>query len=249
MYAVIAVPFFDSPENKRTKITKKVLKALREQIKPPDIIVPVDNGSVTRSTWNWIKMSRKFPHAKSFDNPRSTSAGVNYAWYDYHQDLMTGKAVAVKFDSDIVMADDDWLQQLKAVVSVDGVGLAGPRNPKQIYNPGEWMIKNHGAWMETPFVYGAVVMRSPTAFRKIGYMRQPWGRYSWDDHWDVYRVKHVGLKVATLAVTEWKQLSKLSCVVGEEKEENLKKGERALNQMIQLLKLDIFSPFQGPIFS
>lgn len=195
MRAVIAVPFFDTEENGRAGITRDTLCDLYYDLDSRHVIVPVDNGSTDLSTWEWIQTIRPFHSALRLEEPRPVACAVNTAWHQFHDELVRGDAIAVKFDSDIEVQShhEDWIEHIiDILLRVPEIGLIGPRligKPPHIERPYYGIV-------ETEFVYGATVARSPTCFRAIGYCRNPGDvRWGWDDHWDCFRAKMAGLKL------------------------------------------------------
>ncbi|NIV28471.1 MAG: hypothetical protein GWN58_02830, partial [Anaerolineae bacterium] len=50
------------------------------------------------------------------EEPLSISQGVNYGWRVFEDELNAGTALACKFDSDMAVADDGWMDKLAGVV-------------------------------------------------------------------------------------------------------------------------------------
>ena len=248
MKAIVTVPFFDTKENERGDITRKVLSRLLDQVKSPHVIVPVDNGSTDISTWNWIEESGLFPEAIRLIRPRSTASGVNAGWVGYHEQLVSGSAIAVKYDSDIFVDSDNWLDlMLETISNNPQIGIIGPRARAQDYT-GKWLLNDHGDWWETSFVYGAIAVRSAPAFRAIGYMKQPYGKWGWDDHWDVARIKYTNLCLAVMSNIEWVQVSRRSCLNDGDKEECRTKGKKKFLEMKRGLSNGKINVYQHPSF-
>lgn len=201
MIAIVAVPFFDTEENDRSGLTIETLAYLRDTLQPRHKIVPVDNGSTDRTTYDWLVQywpPREFLWLKE---PHSIAEGVNAAWRTFEHLLNDGRAVAVKHDSDlsIMPSDGAWIEEILAIFEeYPDVYLAGVRGSvDQSINP-EWILEDHNHWFVAPFVPGGCQARSPLAWRDIGYSRQPYGRWGWGDHWDAFRVDYLKKKCALL---------------------------------------------------
>jgi len=199
MYAVIAVPFFDSTENKRAGCTMKCLEHLARTIQAPHVVIPVDNGSQDKGA---VGRARElFETVLIMPEPLSIAGGVNSAWHLHHDALMAGEALAVKHDSDLTTWPDDgrWVDEIIRLFTEDpNVYLAGVRAGTHSYNTGGWTRVDHGWWIEAKFVYGGVQVRSPECFKALGYSRQPHGRWGYGDHWDAWRVEHLGKKLGVI---------------------------------------------------
>ena len=204
MIGVIAVPFFDTPENERGEITRATLRDIYYDLCPGPTVVPVDNGSTDLSTWEWLQGSFKaFPLAMRLEEPRSVAHAVNAAWRPFHNTLLSGDAIAVKCDSDwapraTMGPKRDWLARIIEIFErPDPPGLLGP----ELIGEYDWRVpdgKREG-WEQTVYVRGTAVARSPECFRAIGYCRHPGDvRWGWQDHWDCFRARRAGLKVGVL---------------------------------------------------
>jgi len=247
MRAVISFVFFDTEENERHECTMQAFESVM-QTDPRHVIIAIDNGSTDPRSYQAISnydAKRAFAWAK-IPEPQSTAYGVNTGWKYFEDSIQRGTSVAVKYDSDIVMPDGLWVEDMLHILAANpDIGLIGPKNPGQKYF-GTWRTVDHNGWFETTFVYGAVVARSPAAFRAIGYMKQPLGRWGWDDHYDTHRIKVAGLKLATLENHTWKQISKKSCLPEDEK--RVAEGQRAVINLMQQVTSGsraLYEPFYG----
>lgn len=204
MIGIIAVPFFDTPENRRGEITRSVLCSLYYDLDCRHIIIPVDNGSTDLTTWNWISACSWFPHA-ILQPTQSVAHAVNAAWHLFEGNLLRGEAIAVKCDSDwalrsTVGSGRDWLEHIIEIFECpDPPGLLGPRLLGELdWSTGDTRV----GWMPTTFVRGTVVARSPECFQAIGYCRHPgdvmWG---WQDHWDCFRAQQAGFEIGVLSTS------------------------------------------------
>jgi len=207
---VVAVPFFNTAENRRHHCVKRVLETLRKQVRPPHVIVPVDNGSTDTRCWEWLRCTNGF-YALRIPEPMSISRGVNTGWRPWEDDMLNEKAVGIKFDSDMIAAAG-WLEKLLAAIKLNNtemwngkvlgqVGLRVARHPDP---PPDDAPRGPGGIVEVPFVHGACVARTPIAFAAIGYewhpfyekflpahadMSLPWGRWGYGDHWTQQRLR------------------------------------------------------------
>jgi hypothetical protein len=110
MRAIIAVPFFDTPENGRSGSTRRTFATLRGQVDRPNLIVAVDNGSTDKRALHDV--AELADVMVVLDQPHSIAYGVNVAWHLYEDELLRGESVAVKHDSDIIIADSSWLDRM-----------------------------------------------------------------------------------------------------------------------------------------
>jgi len=198
MRALIAVTWFDTKENRRSDATRHTLDILRGQVRSPHLIIGVDNGSTDKSALK--DATRLCDHLIVLDQPRSIAYGVNSAWHLYEDEILAGKTVAVKHDSDINVQQENWLDVLLDLVEKHpDIGLIGPRFKRQEYNNNWWVLEDHDKWFESQFLYGAMAMRTPSGFRAIGYAWNPYGRWGWQDHYDCRRIReNTSLKVAVV---------------------------------------------------
>jgi len=203
MIGVIAVPFFDTPENQRGETTRATLRDIYYDLDPGHTVVPVDNGSTDLSTWEWLQETFKaFPLAVRLEKPQSVAYAVNVAWRPFENVLLSGDAVAVKCDSDwapraTAGPKRNWLARIIEVFEQpDPPGLLGPTLIGEL----DWRTGDvRDGWEVTTYVRGTVVARSPECFRAIGYCRHPGDvRWGWQDHWDCFRARRAELEVGVL---------------------------------------------------
>lgn len=241
MRAIISVTFCDTRENMRAGATILCLTRLMRQVKPPHVIAAVDNGSTDLTAWTWVQSWPRL-EGHRIEEPMSIAQGVNTGWRPYEDELMRGDAVAIKFDSDMIVTSDDWVDVLLGILESDvgEIGLIGPYI--EILGPPQGEDRN--GWVLTPFLHGAVAARSPAAFRAIGYCKQPHGRWGWGDHWDVYRVHVAGLKCATVPTLMTRALTGHGVFSRAEKEPMRARAREALVKMISGLYAGTISPFQ-----
>lgn len=204
MIGIIAVPFFDTPENGRGQVTREVLCSLHYDLGPRHIIIPVDNGSTDLTTWNWINdgPGMWFPQAVR-QSAQSVAHAVNAAWRPFEGNLFRGEAIAVKCDSDWALRSTvgpgrEWLEHIITIFErPDPPGLLGPTLLGEL----DWRTGDmREGWAPTTYVHGTVVARSPACFRAIGYCRHP-GDVRWQDHWDCFRAMRAGFQIGVLTTS------------------------------------------------
>jgi len=194
MRAVIAVPFFDTPENDRAGSTRRTFATLRGQVERPHLIIGVDNGSTDKSALRDV--AELADSMVILGEPHSIAYGVNTAWKLYEDELLRGESVAVKHDSDLNIKQNDWLSRMMDLAN-EISGLIGPRHARIDYSTWGELRKDNGHWWESNFVHGGVTMRTPECFRAIGYTWQPYGRWGWQDNFDCRRIReNTDLKIA-----------------------------------------------------
>ena len=242
MRAIIAVPFFDTPENGRSGATRRTFATLRGQIEPPHQIVAVDNGSTDKSAYHDV--SELADTLVVLDEPHSIAYGVNFAWHLYEDAIMRGEAVAVKHDSDLNVVQSDWLDVLLSLASEHSdLALVGPKHSRIEYGK-NWVLKDHDTWFESPFVHGGVAMRTPKGFETIGYAWQPYGRWGWQDHFDCKRIRQfTALKIGIVKGLQFEQHIGHSALSREDKEEIRAKGNENL-----FAELDRIKSADRPVF-
>ena len=219
MKAIVTVPFFNTAENRRHHCVKRVLEALRTQVKPPNVIVPVDNGSTDVRCWEWLQCTNGF-HALRIPTPMSISQGVNTGWRPWEDEMIHDQAVGVKFDSDMI-ADDGWVEKLLHAIEINNkemwegrvLGLVGLQVARHPNPPPDDAPRGPGGIVRVSFVHGACVARTPIGFAAIGYekhpfyekflpanadMSLPWGRWGFGDHWTQQRINAVVMYSALL---------------------------------------------------
>jgi hypothetical protein len=231
---VVAVPFFDSKENRRHyRATYPTLNILKDVLDPRHIIFPVDNGSTDDRTWQWLNDTRPFEHFTRIDEPQSIAYGVNAAWHPFHDDLMAGSILALKYDSDIWINPSihDAIEMLAKLDEIDpSVGLAGIA-----YNTHDYSDKNPAdvrkKYFYYRFIYGAVSLRTSAGFRAIGYCKNPHGRWGYQDLWDSFRTSKAGLKKAVLRGYAFRQITGTGSLLAHEKDEIKDAGHKALIQL------------------
>lgn len=251
--AVIAVPFFDTPENGRAVATSAALMWLYLTLGDRHTIVPVDNGSTDKSAWNWCV--EFFPQAIQLDEPHGIAHAVNLAWSGYHDALMAGEAIAVKHDSDLICNRLDgldgqgwWVEDIVEVFCRrPDVWIMGPRN-RMHGDYKDWIEKEWQGWIEAPFVYGGIQARSPACFSEIGYSRQPSGRWGWADHWDTHRVKHAGKKLGVLWNWEFFEIAKKPALEESYRKRNSDVAVKAFGKLQEQLRegeIPLFESFDS----
>ena len=246
MYAVIAVPFFDTPANNRAvKGTVACLSKLLEQVQPPHIVVPVDNGSTDKRGANFARAN--FEHFVDTVYPLSIAEGVNSGWHLFHDQLMAGEAVAMKHDSDIISTPDDFVDRILSVIeSNPDVYLVGPRHNNVNYAEHAEVIRDCGSYYECNFIFGGVQARSPECFRRIGYARQPYGKWGYGDGWDSWKVKRLKKRIMVIKDLCFYELIGHSAL--SEPEKNHKKAKQAFLRMrseVMAGTRDIYQEFTG----
>ena len=217
----------------RSAHTITALNHLRKVREQGHIVAPIDNGSTDTRARDWA--------VHEFGGvPRITRASiaeaVNHVWYTYEKYLNAGEMIAIKHDADIITRGD-WVNDILALFRMEpDVYLAGPMFARQKYE-GDWVIEQHPTWFETKFVYGGVQARSPRCWRAIGYARQPYGFWGWSDHYDAWRVKHLGKKLAVVETCYFVELDKdHSAIPDQEKEEHKEKGRMAFKRLIRQIE-------------
>jgi hypothetical protein len=231
--AVIVVPFYDTLENNRAKRgTIETLKHLLDTIDRSHTVIPVDNGSTDKRGTEFAR--KNFPDFLEISEPMSISEGVNSGWRMYQDELINGEAVAIKHDNDLVVTSDEWVDALIDLFCAEpDIYLAGPRNALVEYSQDEWGLHmvDRGSYYESQFIYGGVQARSPLAFRDIGYARQPYGKWGYGDHWDTWRVKRLGKRLAVLKDYEFEGLVGHSALERDEKNEHRILAKEAFLQL------------------
>lgn len=236
--AVIAVPFFDTPENGRAKHTIDAIGHLADVIAPPHRVYAIDNGSTDPSAGMWIKR-RNMCNLVTYNKPASIAQAVNWVWHEFERHLDEGVMIAVKHDSDLQITphDQGWVDNLLHLFNANpDIYLGGVRFDVHDYLGSNWVKEDHKWWFESPFVYGGVQARSPIGWKKIGYSRQPWGRWGWGDHWDAFRVDHLGGKMGILWDYEFKQTHKQGALGQEYKRECREKALEAFGKLQEEVK-------------
>jgi len=231
MRAIVTVPFFDTVRNNRARATIAVFSALLEQVRPPHVIVAVDNGSEDLRAVEWLQKENAPIRLVTIPEPMSVAQGVNSGWVLYEDELDAGEAVAVKYDSDMIVSDDRWLQMcLEFIEQHPDYGLVGPR--LRAIAP---LTKEGGAtgpnYIETTFLHGAVAMRSPVMWKKVGYARNPGGRWGYQDHWDSWRCEKAGLRIAALSTVYADAIAGSSALTREHKRTLFKPGREGLERL------------------
>lgn len=246
--AVVAFVYFDTPENERHRPTLEALECLLDTTGVQHRIVVVDNGSTDpRSALHVEQLVELYDGLDFIRIPVNggTAYGVNTAWH-YRRHLIREGAFPIKYDSDIVIGAG-WLDDMVQVLRENPqIGLLGPRNPNQDYQMAGWQGPHHGSWFETTFVYGAVVARSWAAWKALGYMRNPYGLYAWDDHFDAWRAKYADLRLGVMEHHAWRQVSPKGCLPDDQK--FLREGQQAmisLAHQIETGRRGIYEPFSG----
>ncbi|MHC4733446.1 MAG: glycosyltransferase [Planctomycetota bacterium] len=246
--AVVAFVYFDTPENERHVPTQEAFDCLMRTTSAQHHLVVVDNGSTDdRSRKILETMAEQYTTVDFIRIPenKGTAYGVNTGWY-HRRHLIRAGAFPVKYDSDITI-NEDWLAESVCILRENPqLGLLGPRNPNQDYNAAGWQGPHHGNWFETTFVYGAVVVRSAKAWKTIGYMRNPYRLYAWDDHYDVFRARHADLRLGVLQYHTWFQISPKGCLPDDQK--FLRQGQRACTRLCNEIKTgqrNLYEPFSG----
>lgn len=249
MIAIIAVPYFDTVENNRASTaTIPTLAALRTLVPPPHVVVPVDNGSTDKTATNWARRKGYAGTLTVLPEPLSIAEGVNSGWHRYHDLLASGEAVAVKHDSDLILPYRGWPDAFIDILSRNPeIGMLGAVVPTIDYdNKRRFKRNDHGDWWEAGFIFGALTMRSPEAFKTIGYMRTPKGRYGWDDHYDCARIAKMGRKLGVAADFRWAGLALNSCLDREGKD--VYGGKAAMAELATEIKRGerpLYEPFKG----
>jgi hypothetical protein len=243
--AIIAVPFFDTAENERSAVTIEVLTQLLEVVPAPHVVIPVNNGSSDRAA---VEFARgEFPHFLDLAEPLSISGGVNSAWHLFHDELQAGEAVAFKHDNDLRVTPTNWVDTILEFIDAHpDVYLVGVRNVSVDYADWPHLRGDMGSWYETIFTYGGLQARSPACFAQIGYARQPYGRWGWGDHWDSWRVMHLGKRLAVLKDFEFQQLVGHSSLPDADKQEHHDRARGAYLDMraeVVLGKREIYEPW------
>lgn len=241
--AVVAVPFCDTEENHRSGATLHTLRTLAKQLDERHVIIPVDNGSTDLTAWEWLGDQPRFASIRT-ETPLSIAQGVNSAWRYYEDQLAQGEMVAIKHDSDTVVSEPDWLERIIEIIQREPrIGLMGPWL-KLIGRPD---VGNRGGWFEMPFLHGAISVRSPVAFRAIGYARNPHGRWGHQDHWDVFRVHKAGLICGIVDIMAYSHIGR-AVFSRAEKVDMISQSQAALSKMqaeVRAGKRDIYEPYEG----
>jgi hypothetical protein len=253
MRAIISIPFFDTAKNRRSTSTIACIQRLTAQVDGRHTVVVVDNGSTELATWRWLQEPKQKARIVSVrvPNQMSVAQGVNTGWGIFEDELDSGAATAVKLDSDTVVAANDWIERILALLQeYPQVGLAGPY--LRIEGPAKH--KRSGGisgsdWVETDYVPGAVCARSPAYWRSCGYARNPCGRWGWQDHWDVWRCRRAGLKMVIFgADMEAHALIGSGSLSREHKRELWAPGREALMELqkeVETGKRALREPFDG----
>lgn len=245
MGLAIVMPVYDTLENNRGDTTCGVLERLGRVKRPQDKVVVVWNGGDDERALEYALESDAVDCVLDMGGAHPIADAVNEGWWLYEGEIWSGELLATKFDSDIeVCPDIGWQDEIERVLRADeDVWLAGVMNGGQEYT-GRWVIEDHGFWYEVPFVYGGVQVRSPECFRRIGYSKQPYGRWGWGDHWDTRRVEFAGKKLAVTKKCQFVQRSSRSSITSEEKSECMKRGRDELLRMLSRLRSGELPLFQ-----
>jgi len=248
MFAVICVPFFDTPENDRAeKGTIACLTHLLENIRPPHVVIPVDNGSTDKRGSDFAMAN--FEHFIEIEHPLSISEGVNSGWHLFHDALMAGDAIAIKHDSDLVTSPDNWVDKIVTFFESDpDIYLVGPRHFNVNYSTHRIVTRDYGHYYDCSFLFGGVQARSTECFKRIGYARQPYGKWGFGDHWDSWRVKYLKKRIVTLKNVVFDELVGHSALSEEEKKQHQERARQSLMKLQRRVSsgaIDIYQEFTG----
>ena len=264
MRLIIAVPFFNTEENRRHFCVKRVLERLREQVGLSHCVVPVDNGSTDTRCWEWLQEEEGFYPMRT-PEPASISQGVNAGWRPWHDEMVRGEAIGVKFDSDM-MADDGWVDAMVNAIMVndtetwDGqvLGLVGLHVQRHPDPPPKDAPRGPGGVIKVPFLHGACMARTPIAFSAIGYEKHPflpellpenadpdlpWGRWGYGDHWTVQRLNFAQFYCGMLDILV-RGVFGAGSLSREEKKEIIGVAHESLDRMVEMLDGGEIGPYQ-----
>jgi hypothetical protein len=265
MRLIIAVPFFNTPENRRHFCVKRVLETLRTQAQEPHCIVPVDNGSTDLRCIEWLQHEAGF-YPVRIEEPASISQGVNAGWAPWHDELVSGKAIAVKFDSDMI-ADNGWPEKLLGAITANesemwngGVlGMVGLRVQRHPNPPPADAPRGPGEIVKVDFLHGACMARTPIGFNAIGYEKHPfleeflpqnadpslpWGRWGYGDHWTTHRMQYAGFYSGMLLDVLVRGIFGSGSLSRQEKAAIQQAAWKSLNKMVKQLGDNEISPYQ-----
>jgi len=242
MRGIVTLTYFNSHENNLSTYTKRTFQHLREQVKYPSIIVAVDNGSEDKSANSAIEQVSD--EMIILDKPMSIAYGINIGWYRHREELLSGNALAIKLDADVLIEQDDWLDiAMDTLQSNPEIGILSGWNEKA-YTYQNFVVEERDGWFVSTYAYGITSIRSPQAFCKIGYLWQPYGRWGWGDHYDAKRInRHTDLVIGVSREFSWKQCSPRSALSNELKQEYRKKGKANL-----LKRMSQIENGQHPVF-
>lgn len=234
MRAVIAVTYFDTPENNRARSTARTFATLRGQIEPPHLIVAVDNGSTDKYALHDV--AEIADTMIVFDEPHSIAYGVNFAWHLYEDEILRGDMVAIKHDSDLNVIGNDWLNVAFEIIKDNpDMALLGPKHSRIDYS--DWDLQSHERWFESKFLHGGVAIRTPVGFKTIGYAWQPHGRWGWQDHYDCRRItENTDLKIGLMKDYKFAQHIGHSALSREDKEGMRAKGKSNLVERLGAIR-------------
>jgi len=271
MKMIIAVPFFNTAGNHRHRCVVRTLSVLKRQVaaSPVEtIVVAVDNGSTDLRCWEWLhSLEGVGILALRIETPMSISQGVNTAWRPWEKEFERGKAIPVKFDSDMI-ADASWPKRLHAAVGANEaelwhenqpLGMVGLRVQRHPNPPPDDAPRGPGGIVQIGFLHGACTARTPIGFRCIGYekhpflpellpsgadMSLPWGRWGFGDHWTQQRLNFTELYTAILPDVIVAGHFGSGSISRQHKQKILPVARRSLEKMGDMLSDGEIGPYQ-----
>lgn len=205
---LIAIPLWDTLQNRRSEITEIVIPQLLKTITDKDRVVVSDNGSCER-TLDFLA-SIDDPRFKYILNGKNLgiAGATNVVW----KDTCPGKVVC-KMDNDCFIHDAGWTELVEyCLLKADNIGIIGLKRKdvaecpdalepyyrsKLYYLPhvaGErWVVVE-----EVNHVIGTCYCFGPRARARFGYLAQPDTVYGFDDALASVRMHKLGYKTCFL---------------------------------------------------
>ena len=204
---LIAMAVYDTPENKRTWMTKRTLKSLANMVNwSKHRLIVVDNGSCDLTLWLYGYMAKAFDFTLIRNETNvGTAKAINQAWR--HRE--PGEH-CVKMDNDVVVHQLSWPHLMELVFARDAeIGICGLKrrdvdaSPHNVEEPSTIRMLPHKkgqSWIiveEVKHVMGTCQAYSSLLLDRIGYLNQP-GVYGFDDSLASIRAHMAGFKTVYL---------------------------------------------------
>jgi GT2 family glycosyltransferase len=255
---LIAIPLWDTVENRRSQLTQKVIPQLLATIRPTDRVIVSDNGSCAETKCFLGQLHD--PRLKVIHNPTNLgiAGGTNVAW----KEALPGEVVC-KMDNDCFIKDDNnWPELIETVFALNpDVGILGLKRKDVAESPtaaephyrSKLFFADHvpgGKWIvleEVQHVMGTCYCFNPKMLPDFGYLSQPGTVYGFDDSLAAVRAQKLGYKTCFLPQVEIDHLDPDNTQATDPyvswKSQQAGEGMLAFHQLKRAIQLGIVSPY------
>lgn len=208
---LIAIPVWDTVENKRTQLTKLVVEQLLKTISAHDRVIVSDNGSC-EETIEFIE-NLNDDRLTLLRNGRNLGIadGANAAW-----EMARDDEIVCKMDNDCFILTPGWTSIVSFVLSKSpDIGILGMKRKDLLEHPqaqepyrSKLSFCNHEPgerWIvveDASHIMGTCYCFNPALRKKFGFLNQPKTIYGFDDSLASVRARVLGFRTCFLPQIE-----------------------------------------------